>query len=78
MKKRIIRIGVLLLASVLLAVLMEFLQIRTQPPVYESEPRIVQAAEILDYTQAELTNASVDEENLKTGGEGHPRPSHRH
>ena len=70
MKKRIIRIGILLLVSVLLAVLLEFLQIRTQPPVYESEPRIVQAAEVLDYTQAELTNASLDEENVKTGGEG--------
>ncbi len=42
MKKRLIRIGVLLLVSVLLAVLLEFLQIRTQPPVYEAEPRIIQ------------------------------------
>ena len=36
MKKRIVRIGVILLASVLLAFLLEFVQIRTQPPVYEA------------------------------------------
>ena len=70
MKKRLIRIGVLLLVSVLLAVLLEFLQIRTQPPVYEAEPRIIQEAELLDYAQAELTNAEPDGENVKTGGEG--------
>lgn len=70
MKKRIIRIGVLLLASVLLAVLLEFLQIRTQPPVYESEPRVIQEAEALNYAQAELTNATLSDDNIKTGGEG--------
>lgn len=70
MKKRIIRIGILLLASILLAFLLEFLQLRTQPPVYESEPRVVQEAEVLDYAQAELTNAELSDENVKPGGEG--------
>lgn len=70
MKNRLIRIGVLLLVSILLAVLLEFIQIRTQPPVYEAEPRVIQEAELLDYAQAELTNAEPDGENVKTGGEG--------
>ena len=70
MKKRIVRIGVLLLASVLLAFLLEFIQIRTQPPAYESEPRVVQEADLLDLSSAELTNASFDGEVVKTGGEG--------
>ena len=70
MKKRIVRIGILLLASVLLAFLLEFIQIRTQPPVYTGEERVVSEAETLDFAQAELTNAVLDGENLKTGGEG--------
>ncbi len=57
MKKRIVRIGDILLASVLLAFLLEFIQIRTQPPVYEAEERVVSEAETLDFAQAELTNA---------------------
>lgn len=70
MKKRIVRIGVILLASVLLAFLLEFIQIRTQPPVYEAEERVVSEAETLDFAQAELTNAVLKDENVKTGGEG--------
>ena len=70
MKKRIVRIGVILLASVLLAFLLEFVQIRTQPPVYEAEERVVSEAETLDFAQAELTNAVLKDENVKTGGEG--------
>ncbi|QTE72077.1 DUF2142 domain-containing protein [Clostridiales bacterium FE2011] len=69
-KKHIVRIGLLLLASVLLAVLLEFLQIRTQPPIYENEPRVVKEAEYLDFSQAELVNATLDGDSLKTGGEG--------
>ena len=70
MKKRIVRIGILLLASILLAFLLEFIQIRTQPPVYTGEERVISEAETLDFAQAELTNAVPDGENIKTGGEG--------
>ena len=70
MKKLLVRIGILLAASIALAFLLEFLQIRTQPPVYEKEERVVSEAESLDFAQAELTNAVLDGENVKTGGEG--------
>ena len=69
-KKHIGRIGTLLLASVLLAVLLEFLQIHNQPPAYENNLQVVQEADLLDFSQAELTNAYLDGESLKTGGEG--------
>nr|AHF26149.1 putative membrane protein (DUF2142) [uncultured bacterium Contigcl_1774] len=70
MKKHVVRIGVILVASVLLAFLLEFVQIRTQPPVYEAEERVVSEAETLDFARAELTNAVQDGENIKTGGDG--------
>ena len=48
-KKHIGRIGTLLLASVLLAVLLEFLQIHNQPPAYENNLQVVQEADLLDF-----------------------------
>ena len=70
MRKNAIRIGVLLLVSLALAFLLEGLQLWSQPPVYENEPRVVQEAELLDLSSAELTNAVVEDGTLKTGGEG--------
>ena len=70
MKNRLARIGILLLISLALAVALEALQLWSQPREYKSEPRVVQEAVSLDFSQAELTNAAVDGETLKTKGEG--------
>ncbi len=69
MNKHLIRL-VIFLISALLAIMLELIQIHTQPPVYEDEPRIVQEADPLDLSKAELTNAKYDKETLKTDGDG--------
>ena len=70
MKKCFIRAGILLLVSLLLAVGLEGLQILSQPPVYDSEPDQTQEGEALDLASAELVNAQISDESLKTQGEG--------
>ena len=69
-KKPVVRLGILLLASLMLAFLLEALQLWAQPPAYEAEKTLVQEAESLDLSAAELTNAEYDGECLKTKGEG--------
>ena len=70
MRDRIIRAGILLLVSLVLAVALEALQIWSQPPDYESEQDETQEGEALDFAVAELVNARISGESLKTEGEG--------
>lgn len=70
MKSRFFRVGILLLVSLLLAVTLEGLQLWSQPPVYESEQDQTQEGEVLDFAAAELVNAQISDNSLKTQGEG--------
>ena len=70
MKSRFLRAGILLLISLVLAVVLEGLQIWSQPPVYLSEQDTPQEGEALDFSEAELTNATISGESLRTQGEG--------
>lgn len=70
MSNRTIRTGILLLVSVIIAFLLEALQLWSQPPVFEDKMKVIQEAESLNLSLAELINAELDEGFLKTEGEG--------
>ena len=69
-KKRGLKVLAALLATAALAFGLEALQIATQPPEYEAEPRIIQAAGEADLEKAELENAEYKSGavNVSAGG----------
>jgi hypothetical protein len=69
-KKGGLKVLAALLAAAALAFGLEALQIATQPPEYEEEPRIIQAAGEADLEKAELDNAEYKSGavNISAGG----------